>query len=242
MSNLGDMKTQTYVYLKHILDTFKYLVNAYKDDEEELEKLVDSFNEAFGTIFLSKYIIKYLIKKYNIQYDIIEDKILYTYNEVEEFAKYYLDKNVSQTLIPLEQGIRVGGDNNEVKENTYKYNVIKLLQYLTFIDTLHDFKHSDKLKKIYGNLKDDELTEKIINDVKDGFKKKMLYITSYEIDNMNTLKIGEDEKNLQFMIDRAKEMLEKINKDDKKKFKKLVENLDSLHKTVFYDEGNNLLN
>ena len=57
MSNLGDMKTQTYVYLKHILDTFKYLVNAYKDDEEELEKLVDSFNEAFGTTFLSKYII-----------------------------------------------------------------------------------------------------------------------------------------------------------------------------------------
>ena len=44
MSNLGDMKTQTYVYLKHILDTFKYLINAYKDDEKELDKLVTSFN------------------------------------------------------------------------------------------------------------------------------------------------------------------------------------------------------
>ena len=59
-----------------------------------------------------------------------------------------------------------------------KFSILyALFQYLTFIDTLHDFKHSDKLKKIYGNLKDDKLTEKIINDVKDGFNKEMLYIS-----------------------------------------------------------------
>ena len=191
MSNLGDMKTQTCMYLKHILDTFKYLINAYKDDEKELDKLVTSFNDAFGTRFLTKYVIKDLIIEKNIQFDINEDKILYTQNEVDEFAKYYLDNNVSQTLTPFKKAISmgVGGNNNEVKENTYKYNVIKLLQYLTFIDTLHDFKHSDKLKKIYGDLTDDELTDdeltkQIINDVKDGFNKEMLYITSKEIKKM----------------------------------------------------------
>ena len=177
MSSLGDYKTGLFLYTEYLLDMFKYLINAYKDDEEELKELVNIFNETFETDFITKYELihkfgdrvnrisgigdKFIISKSSIYYknlvkvktEVKTEVNAENSNNVPSRIRSGLDTVVSNEGSKHVSQSVTGGDNtihNErLEKGTMMYNKIKLLQYLTYIDTLHDFHDIKKLKKIY---------------------------------------------------------------------------------------------
>jgi len=286
-SKFGDMKTEILLILKSYLDIFIYLVKEYKNDENKLNEIVKKFNKIFKTDFETKY----TLNKNELPYatfifgqSIIKSR--YDINEIIKNAKMMIIENAKMKEkkkqlmrtahtpnnivkpVPVHV-LMTGGEgeidnkvyNDKLKEDTYKNNVIKLLQYLTFIDTLHDFHDSKKLKQIYTNTNDSSkqgLTKEIINDIKEGFYKEndnidkeyynkkendyfcnknkcyYLLLSDDQIEYMSkNLKIGEDANNIHCMIDFA----DKINTLKDEKFEKLLNEMKALWNIIYNRTG-----
>ena len=222
MTSLGDYKIGLFLYIKYLLDMFKYLVDANKERPLKLNKLLKSFNDTFDTDFITK---NDLIKEFGS--DLVNNNpetqniniVLKSSNRYktlqEEIRKqnatlFSLKKktgnvkvtNSAKSVTHQSEGVEANGGNNDENDSNKK-----LLQYLTFIDTLHDFDDTIKLRTIYNNNDSkQDLTNKIIDDIKDGFKNNE--ITEEMVEDMkDKLNLGDDKHNLEFLVNKAEELL-----------------------------------